>query len=112
FMTRYRLLSVIPLQWLGVRKQFFLIALVLCACSPKSQETSEDNGSLTGDALQVSASESLMLSGDWVPDNPHEIDFDNLPVVPSEHAIVSDVRDADGKRVNQHNYLVYFDGLL
>lgn len=110
-MTRYCVLSVIPLQWLGVRKYFFLLALVLCGCSPK-QETTEDNGSLTGDALQVSASESLMLSGDWVPDDPHQIDFDNLPVVPSEHAIVSDVRDADGKRVNQHNYLVYFDGLF
>lgn len=50
----------------------------------------------------------LMLAGDWVPEDPHTIDFEALPKVPSEHVIVSDVRDVDG--VNQHNYLVYHDG--
>jgi len=53
---------------------------------------------------------AMMLSGDWVPTDPHAIDFDALPRVPSEHAVVSDVRDAAGTRVNQHNYLVHFDG--
>lgn len=53
---------------------------------------------------------SLMLTGDWVPDDPRTIDFDRLPEVPSQHAIVSDVRDAGGTRVNQHNYLVYYEG--
>src|SRR5690554_4028423 len=52
----------------------------------------------------------LMLVGEWVPDNPHNIDFDNLPLVPSQHAIVNDVRGAGGTRVNQHNYLVHYDG--
>ena len=49
---------------------------------------------------------SLMLQGDWFED-PHEIDFDQLPRVKSEHAVVSDVQPTDG--VNQHNYLVHFN---
>ena len=52
---------------------------------------------------------SLMLAGDWF-DHPHDIDFDNLPKIPSEHSIVSDVRYAGGRKVNQHNYLVYYEG--
>jgi len=50
-----------------------------------------------------------MLAGSWVPNDSHEIDFAALPRVKSEHAIVSDVREADG--VNQHNYLVHHNGL-
>lgn len=53
----------------------------------------------------------LMLAGDWVPENPGEIDLANLPHLPSKHAVVSDVRDQGGKRVNQHNYLAHYDGL-
>ena len=62
----------------------------------------------------------LMLMGDWF-DHPHDIDFDNLPKIPSVHSVVSDVR-ADGATqttwseavessggVNQHSYLVFFD---
>jgi hypothetical protein len=51
-----------------------------------------------------------MLVGDWVPDNPHDIDFDALPRIPSRHAVVSDVMAAGGHRVNQHNYLVHHAG--
>lgn len=50
----------------------------------------------------------LMLAGDWVPADPHAIDFATLPKVPAQHGIVSDVRDVNG--VNQHNYLVHYDG--
>jgi hypothetical protein len=52
----------------------------------------------------------VMLAGPWVPANPREIDFDRLPRIPSEHAVVSDVLAAGGHRVNQHNYLVHFGG--
>jgi hypothetical protein len=48
----------------------------------------------------------LMLSGGWVPTDTHQIDFANLPRVPSEHVVVSDVRAGQG--VNQHNYLTRF----
>lgn len=51
---------------------------------------------------------SLMLKGDWVPDDTHQIDFDELPRIPSQHAVVSDVRDENG--VNQHNYLIHHNG--
>ena len=52
----------------------------------------------------------LMLAGDWVPADPHTIDFDQLPMIPSVHSVVSDVLAAGGHRVNQHNYLVHFAG--
>lgn len=47
----------------------------------------------------------LMLKGKWVPKNPHDIDFNKLPRIKSQHVIVSDVNHTDG--VNQHNYLVH-----
>ncbi len=56
------------------------------------------------------SSMSIMLAGDWVPENTHDIAFDRLTKVASQHSIVSDVRDAGGTRINQHNYLVYHDG--
>ena len=52
----------------------------------------------------------VMLSGDWVPENTHEIVFSNLPRIPSEHSVICDVRYAWGRKVNQHNYLVYYSG--
>lgn len=61
----------------------------------------------------------VMLAGAWLPDDPHRLDFDALPRVPSEHAIVSDVHastsslQALNKKeggVNQHNYLAHYDG--
>ncbi len=50
----------------------------------------------------------LMLDGNWVPDDSHKIDFDKLPVVPSQLSVVSDVRSTNG--VNQHNYLIHHAG--
>lgn len=61
----------------------------------------------------------LMLAGSWLPENPHQLDFHALPKVPSQHAVISNVRaegsspaELDKKRggVNQHNYLAYHDG--
>ncbi|MEX0824778.1 MAG: hypothetical protein WD119_01355, partial [Pirellulaceae bacterium] len=51
---------------------------------------------------------SLMLAGDWVPEDPHSIAFAELPRVRSKHAVISDVRAQKG--VNQHNYLVHHNG--
>lgn len=59
----------------------------------------------------------LMLSGDWLPADPHAIDFARLPRLRSQHVVVSDVRapgqsevQVDKQRggVNQHNYLLRF----
>jgi len=75
----------------------------------------------------------MMLSGAWLPEDSHQIDFALLPSVPSEHAIISDVRDKhalltevnkqltevnkqltevnkQSGGVNQHNYLVHYGG--
>src|SRR5688572_10614514 len=50
----------------------------------------------------------VMLTGDWMPSDPHQIDFDRLPRVPVQHVVVSDAGDRNG--VNQHNYLIHHDG--
>jgi len=61
----------------------------------------------------------IMLSGPWLPEDPHRLDFDKLPRVPSQHVVISDVRakgsspetlDKKGGGVNQHNYLTHYDG--
>jgi hypothetical protein len=68
----------------------------------------------------------VMLAGPWVPENPHQLDFDSLPKVPSEHAVVSDVRDLRSTETvakpntqppllkhggyNLHTYLAHHDG--
>lgn len=51
---------------------------------------------------------SVMLAGDWAPEDHHQIDFDHLPRLPVKHVVVSDVRAQKG--VNQHNYLIHHDG--
>ena len=51
---------------------------------------------------------TIMLDGDWVPEDTQAINFENLPRIPLQHAVVSDVRPTNG--VNQHNYLVFYEG--
>jgi pimeloyl-ACP methyl ester carboxylesterase len=60
-----------------------------------------------------------MLAGNWVPEDPRTIDFENLPRIPSELVIVSDVSaeghdpskvDKQKGGVNQHNYLIHHQG--
>jgi hypothetical protein len=67
----------------------------------------------------INPSSPTMLAGDWVPSDPHQLDFTALPRVPSEHVVVHDVRakgndptklDKKAGGVNQHNYLVHHDG--
>ncbi len=53
-------------------------------------------------------SSPLMLAGDWLPDDTHRIDYDQLPRLPGSHMFVNDVRLQMG--VNQHNYLAFHDG--
>ena len=53
---------------------------------------------------------ALMLAGEGIPIDTHRIDFKNLPRIPSQHAVISDVMAQNGHRVNQHNYLVHHDG--
>lgn len=78
------------------------------------------------DAPQHAPDPRVMLAGPWVPENPHQLDFDALPKVPSEHAVVSDVRDVRSTEtvakpntqppllkyggLNNHSYLAHHDG--
>jgi len=43
-------------------------------------------------------------------DDPEKIDFAKLPRVPSQHAVISDVRHRGGHWVHQHAYLAHYDG--
>jgi hypothetical protein len=67
----------------------------------------------------INPSSPTMLSGDWVPNDPHQLDFTALPRVPSQHVVINDVSakgsgptklDKKAGGVNQHNYLVHHDG--
>lgn len=60
-----------------------------------------------------------MLSGPWLPENPHQLDFASLPRLPSEHVVINYVTakgndptklDKKSGGVNQHNYLAHHDG--
>jgi hypothetical protein len=71
------------------------------------------------DASVHDAASPIMLSGAWLPENPHQLDFASLPKVPSEHVVISDVRspasdlrslDKKAGGVNQHNYLAHHAG--
>lgn len=52
----------------------------------------------------------LMLDLPTTGTDPAKIDGRKLPRIPSEHAIISDVRDKDGNWVHQHAYLAYYGG--
>lgn len=66
---------------------------------------------LAGRPANAAPDPAAMLSGPWLPGDPHAIDFDALPHLSSGHAVISDVRGhgKDGG-VNQHNYLAHHEG--
>ncbi len=94
------------------------LGIAICSgCSQASPEQTADNPHPATNPLSP-----LMLAGDWVPEDPHAINFDSLPRVPGEHVFVSDVRDARATNadpagvnkasggVNQHNYMIHHHG--
>jgi hypothetical protein len=88
----------------GMKKRLlYAFILLALAVQSRAQETA---------ASSNVAGDSMMLVGPWVPSNSSRIDFEKLPRFEhSEHAIVHDVRSMDGRRVNQHNYLFFYDDL-
>lgn len=52
----------------------------------------------------------LMLKLAGTQTDPSTTDFQKLPKLPAQHAVISDVRDRAGTWVHQHAYLEYFDG--
>lgn len=51
----------------------------------------------------------IMLDGGWIPENTHDINFDGLLPVKSDHIVINDVRYAWGRKVNQHGYIIYYE---
>ncbi len=52
----------------------------------------------------------FMLDLPGTGSDPTKIDYKKLPHLPSQHTIISDVRDRDGNWVHQHAYLAFYDG--
>ncbi len=51
---------------------------------------------------------TFMLGGELSTDPNNLIEFKKLPRVPTQHAVISDVRDEGGSRVNQHANLAHY----
>lgn len=88
-----------------------VVAALMLACSalPSPLAFAQSSRTLVNAPHPLTnAASPVMLAGDWVPSDPHSIDFDNLPRIPVRHVVVSDVRARKG--VNQHNYLIHHDG--
>jgi hypothetical protein len=78
------------------------------------------------DVPQRTPASPVMLSGPWLPESPHQIDFASLPKLSVQQAVVSDVRDFRSSETvakpntqppllkngayNLHNYLAHHDG--
>ena len=79
----------------------FLIVLLLapCAALQAADAPSKQN-----------ADNPFMLTGNWLPEDPYQIDYEKLPRIPAKHVVISDVREHAGTRVHQHAYLAHHDG--
>ena len=99
---------------LGEARQRWIGLLVVAGLGLVGRATHDASAADDTAAVQVAAKESTaaekapMLVGSWVPDETHDIQFDQLPRIRSQHAVISDVRPIDG--VNQHNYLAFHNG--
>jgi hypothetical protein len=89
-------------------KKITILSSSAIACAVITSLASSGPGATYPNAENAPDS-SLMLTGDWF-DHPHRIDVSKLPQVPREHIVVNDVTARNG--VNQHNYLIYHDGLF
>ncbi|RTE55376.1 hypothetical protein EHW67_02060 [Arenibacter aquaticus] len=89
--------GLIKLYFTAANLALFTVTLIFLGC--KENKTNDYPDPVTNPESK------LMLDGDWFQD-PHEINFDNLPKIPVAHTVVSDVTP-DG--VNQHNYLAFYD---
>ena len=57
----------------------------------------------------AAAANAVMLGGEWLPGDPHQIDYEKLPRVTAKHAVISDVRDHGG---THHPRPLWFEGRL
>lgn len=95
-------------QLINVFISFITTLFLMSGCNPGNKKQERNSTKAEAPHPVKNPQSSLMLKGDWVPDDPHQIDFHALPRILSQHAIVSDAQPSDG--VNQHNYLVHHKG--
>lgn len=110
YFTDWKARATLPLIRCALNDLWFRLGLWVALVVPSVTMTSSTAAAPAMPHPVEAPTSPLMLAGDWVPSNPREIDFDRLPRIPSQHAVVSDVLGAGGHRVNQHNYLVHFAG--
>jgi hypothetical protein len=95
----------------GITRMLFVMALVLTPTVLSAQQLDQTISSTEGTPHPITNTESpLMLDLPATGTDSAQIDFAKLERVPSEHTIISDVRDRAGKRVHQHAYLAHHDG--
>lgn len=87
-----------------------MLSLLLCVAfvAPAQKKNVKQNAKPVKIDLKKDPRSPIMLAGDWVPANSHDIDYDKLPRVPANYRVVNDVHQSRG--VNQHNYLVHHGG--
>ncbi len=83
-------------------------ALIASAFVPSASAAPPPNANQAAPDPVRNPGSRVMLRGAWAPADPHSIDFDHLPRIPVQHAIVSDAHARKG--VNQHNYLIHHEG--
>ncbi|MCF6223455.1 MAG: exo-alpha-sialidase [Flavobacteriaceae bacterium] len=89
-------------------KWLFFILIIVCSSAVSCvQKQGKEQEPIAQPHPKNNPESPKMLEGSWVPDNHHEIDFNKLPLIKSQHSVVSDVQVLNG--VNQHNYLTYFN---
>lgn len=92
------------------------ILVSLISCATRNQVSNYPNP-------ENNPESSLMLEGDWVPEDTHQINFNDLPRLKTEHIVISNVGESElsqrkfgserfgggEKGENQHNYLTHYD---
>jgi len=88
-----------------------ILSLAIAGASLWSHGADVDGGPRSAAPHPVDNPQSPRMLGLGGPEaDPAKIDFAGLPRLPAQHAVISDVRDHGGKRVNQHAYLVHHGG--
>ena len=83
-------------------------AMMLLAIATVLAQELPAQGDVAADHRMLDLSHTSDGSGKG--DDPDNIDFQTLPLVPHQHVVISDVRDRGGRWVHQHAYLAFHLG--
>ncbi|QDV24618.1 exo-alpha-sialidase [Aureliella helgolandensis] len=90
-----------------LNRSLFLAAILLASALPSA---TADEPDYSVPHAETNPGSPLMLNLVTTGTDPNKIDFHKLARVPSQHSILSDVRDQGGNWVHQHAYLAHHDG--